>query len=148
MSDLTTLPDATSIKTRFPEFESTADSVVMFAIEEAARNVDDSWPEGDRLAAVSILAAHYLAVGGASAGVDGREVVSESIGPISVTYAQVSAATASGGSQFGSTSYGKSYQSMVRRNWGGPISIGGVGPCGAGWNRCGWVPWWPTPRYR
>src|SRR5262245_44796930 len=100
MSDLTILPDVTSIKTRFPEFTTTPDTVIGFAIEAAANNVDDTWIESDRIAAVSLLAAHYLAVGGASAGVDGRDVISETIGPISVTYAQVAAASAaSGGSQ-------------------------------------------------
>jgi len=131
MSALTTLPDATSIKTRFPEFETVADASIVFAIAEAARDVDQSWAEGDQIAAVSLLTAHYLAVAGASAGVDGRAVVSETIGPISVTYAQVAAAAAAGKatSQLETTSYGKRYQSLLRKNRGGPITIGGtMGP--------------------
>src|SRR5262245_8938607 len=145
MSDLTILPDVTSIKTRFPEFTTTPDTVIGFAIEAAANNVDDTWPESDQIAAVSYLAAHYLAVGGASAGVDGRDVISESIGPISVTYAQVASVSATGGSQLGSTAYGKAYQTMLRRNFGGPISIGGPGGCWGGMS-FGWGSWWGEMR--
>jgi Protein of unknown function (DUF4054) len=144
MAGLTLLPDATSMKTRFPEFSGTADAVIMFAVEEAASNIDDTWPEADQIAAVAYLAAHYLAIGGASAGVDGREVISESIGPISVTYAQASSGAAgSGGTQLDATAYGKSFLSLVRRNFGGPRSLGDSTKQGTGW-----VPWWPTPRYR
>jgi len=128
MAALDVLPDATSIKTRFPEFETVADSAVGFAITEAARNVDQSWVEADQIRAVSLLTAHYLAVGGASAGVDGRAVVSETIGPISVTYAQVQAAAGKASSQLETTAYGRLYQSLLRKNRGGPVPVGNVGP--------------------
>lgn len=119
------LPDATSIKTRFPEFTGIADAVIMFAIEEAARRVDDTWEDSDRIAAVSWLSTHYLALAGASAGVDGREVVSETIGPISVTYAQVASAAASGSNSgsYATTAYGKAFQSLMRGNFCGPVTI-------------------------
>jgi len=123
MVALEVLPDVTSIKTRFPEFESVDAAAIGFAIEEASRFVDDSWPEGDRLTAVTYLVGHYLAIAGASAGVDGREVVSETIGPISVTYAGVAAAASQGVSNIGSSAYGKKYAAMARRWFGGPISI-------------------------
>jgi len=100
-----------------------ADSAVAFAVAEAAGSVDKTWRHGDQILAVSLLAAHYLAVGGASAGVDGRDVLAETIGPISVTYAQVAAATKSGASQLESTAYGKRYLSLLRRNRGGPIAV-------------------------
>jgi hypothetical protein len=115
-------PDANSIKLRFPEFATTDDPVVEFAIEEALSQVDDTWIEGDRVLAVSLYVAHLLAIASASAGVDGRDVVSESIGPISVTYASVVGATASG-SDLGGTSYGKRYKSLARRNFPGPVVI-------------------------
>lgn len=115
-------PDANSIKMRFPEFATTEDPVVEFAIEEALRVVDDTWIEGDRVLACSLYVAHLLAIASASAGVDGRDVVSESIGPISVTYASVGAASVSG-SDLSNTSYGKRYKSLLRKNFPGPVVV-------------------------
>jgi Protein of unknown function (DUF4054) len=117
------LPDVTSIKTRYPEFETVPDALVAFAIEEAARMVDETWLERDRIPALSAAAAHYMAVAGASAGVDGREVVSETIGPISVTYAGIAAAAAASPSSFVSSAYGKTFSALLRRNHGGPITV-------------------------
>lgn len=124
MTALLVMPDPVSMKTRYPELTTVADASLAFAIEEAALFVDDTWMERDRIPAISALAAHFMAVAGASAGVDGREVTSETIGPISVTYAQVAAAAASpAGSNYAGTAYGKQYKVLLRRNHGHPITI-------------------------
>lgn len=136
MAALAILPDPISIKTIYPEFTSTADSAIAFAIEQAAMWVDDTWMERDRIPAIVALSAHFMAVAGASAGVDGREVVSETIGPISVTYAQIAAAAASPqASNYGGTAYGKNYRSLLRRNHGHPMTIGGCGVVGSSMRR-------------
>lgn len=123
MGALEILPDATSIKTRFPEFTATANAVIAFAIEEAARSVDDSWADGDQLTAVSLLTAHMLSVAASSAGTNGRDVVSETIGPISVTYAQMAQATEKSSSNLEATAYGKRFKRLLRSNRGGPRTV-------------------------
>ena len=128
MAALTILPDAVAMKTRFSEFAATDDAAIQFAIEEAARSVDDTWIEGDRILAVMLLAAHHIASIAATSGADGREVTSETIGPISVTYAQITSSpsqpgSGSSGSDKESTSYGKRYLALLRKNFGGPISF-------------------------
>lgn len=123
MAALEILPDANSIRTRFPEFAEVDGAAIGFAIEEAARSVDDTWVEADRLLAVSMLTAHILSVASASSGTDGRDVVSETIGPISVTYAQVAAASVTAKSNTQTTSYGKRYGQLLKRNFGGIIVI-------------------------
>lgn len=124
MAELTVFPDATSLKTRFPEFAGTEDAAIAFAVEQALREVDDTWAPKDRMLAITMLAAHYLAVASYSAGVDGRDVMSESIGPISVTYANLAAVrTSIVTSPFQATSYGKQFLALLSRNFRGPVVI-------------------------
>lgn len=78
---------AKAMKLKFQEFQSLDDVVVGFALEEAYIIIDSS--NGQlrvRDLCAMYLAAHFLAVSSATAGSDGREVISETIGRISVTY--------------------------------------------------------------
>jgi len=111
---------AQSIKLRFPEFAELDDSVVQFAVDEAAQGVDDSWIETDKALAQSYLAAHFLAVSESSSDVGGRTITSESIGIISASYGAVSGNT--GSSTLVETTYGKRYLSYARRS-NPPVAI-------------------------
>lgn len=77
---------ALSIKLKFPEFQTLDDATVTFALEEAYLVVDQSTSLKARDICAMYLAAHILAVAQATSGSDGREVISETIGRISVTY--------------------------------------------------------------
>ena len=120
------LPDVNSMRTRFPEFSSVSESTIGFAIEEAAKSVDETWLEQDQITAISLLAAHLISEAAATSGTDGRIVQSESIGPISVSYAQPLIRGAASGlslSSLNSTTYGKRFASMLRKNFPPVIQI-------------------------
>ena len=106
---------AQSMKLLFSEFEDTEDHVIQFALDRAARLVDDTWNETDAVLAQSFLAAHYLAIQQSSADVGGRIITSESIGIISTSYGSATGGAASD-VPMKATSYGQEYLSLLRRN--------------------------------
>ena len=81
------VPSAINFKMRFPAFADASDAVIEFAIEEACRHVDDSWMSGDQVLGISYMAAHLIVMAEQAADNDGRETISEHIGPLSETYA-------------------------------------------------------------
>lgn len=118
-----TIPTASSIKLRFPEFSEVEDSVIEFAIEEARLEVSTNWTHKYNVA-INYLVAHYVACSvaeSASAGSDG-EIASESWGRFSVTYAQGGNSGAERTSK-DSTSYGRRYMQLLNANFGGPVVI-------------------------
>lgn len=125
MTVTVTIPTATSIKTRFPEFADVSDAVVEFAIEEARLGVRDNWSVGYNLAIV-YLVAHYVAssiAASASAGSGGEgNIASESIGRLSISYAQSPNDNATH-DDTSTTSYGRRYDELVARNFGGPVIV-------------------------
>lgn len=118
-------PTVSSLKLRFPEFVDVDDAVVEFAIEEAKLEVGDSWPSGAGVA-LTYLSAHYVAasVARASSGGDGSNgrVKSESIGRLSITYAEDSKAAATVDDK-DSTSYGRRYLEILSANFSGPVIV-------------------------
>lgn len=111
---------AKAMKLKFPSFGTVDDTVVGFALEEAyaiIESVNTTLKLKDLCA--MYLAAHFLAVDSATAGSDGREVTSETIGKISVTYK-----TGSGShdgpypGDLGTTAYGARYLQL--KNLGNP----------------------------
>lgn len=111
-----TTPTALNLKLRFPEFSSVDDATVTFALEEAARGVDDTWLASDINLAWLYLAAHILTVGrmGQDGGT-GQRVASKTIGPISITYENPNDLPNDIG-DLKATSYGRRYLLMARRN--------------------------------
>lgn len=109
--------NANSMKMKFPEFEAQPNERIEFAIEEAGRNVDDTWLDADRNLAHMYLAAHYLSVSITRASTSaGQAVVSERIGEISVTYAQPQQA-AGDITDLSTTSYGARFLELARLNF-------------------------------
>ncbi len=123
MTVTVTIPTAVSIKTRFPEFADVTDANVEFAIEEARLEVGSNWTVGYDLAIV-YLVAHYVAaaVAASDRASAGGEIASESIGRLSVSYAQSSSAEATHADK-SSTSYGQRYLDLLQKNFGGPVVI-------------------------
>jgi hypothetical protein len=120
-----TIPTATSIKMRFPEFAEIDDSVIEFAIEEARLEVGDNWLEATASIALAYLVAHYVAASrdrvDEAAGSSG-DVASESFGRFSITYAKNSASTASSTDKE-SSPYGLRYLEILGANFSGPVIV-------------------------
>lgn len=78
---------ASQLKARLTEFASTLDATVTSAIDEAERRTNrDAWA-GKADDAVLYLAGHILKVWALQSGTPAGAVMSESVGPISRTYA-------------------------------------------------------------
>ncbi len=125
-----TLPTASDLKTRFPEFTGVADATVNAAIQDAARWVDTTWEVDDYQPAILYLAAHFL-VTGQAVGAEGvyatENIKSERIGPISVTYGDGgSSGSGESNGMFYGTSYGRHWHAMARSNHP-PILVIGLG---------------------
>lgn len=109
---------ASAMKMKFPEFAGEDDARIEFAIEEAARNVDDTWRAKDKNLAWMYMTAHYLSVAINNATVvNNKQVVSERIGEISVTYAQGPAPSPKDPTDLSSTSYGQRYRELSKLNF-------------------------------
>lgn len=126
MSVTVTIPTATSIKMRYPEFEDVDDYLIEFAVEEAREVVGSNWTTGYNRAII-YLTAHYVAAGVAAvdaANDDSGEIASESIGRMSISYKTSAASNVDAvASDLSSTSYGKRYVELRDLNFGGPVLI-------------------------
>jgi hypothetical protein len=111
------VPTATSLKLKFPEFNSVADGVVEFAIEEAQLEVDDSWiDDAHSSLGILYLAAHHLMVTlarGESG--TGLLVKSESFAGMSVSYDTEQQSKPDPG-DYTSTPYGSRFLELVAKN--------------------------------
>jgi len=128
------LPTVDDFLAKFPELFDTAfyDQVkVQDALDEAARSVDTTWLEGDYQNAILYLAAHLFITDPAITGSGGMastagNIQSESLGLISVTYAQggaqASAATLMQ-EDLATTVYGRKYLRLLRLNHPAIITI-------------------------
>lgn len=128
MSDTLTIPTATSVKLRFPEFVSVGDEVIEFAIERARLEVGDgsTWTKGASVALL-YLVAHYVASAKAAAASGGTggggAIASESFGRISISYAQPQSKVEPVADDRESTSYGREYLTLVEANFSGPLIV-------------------------
>lgn len=111
-------PTISDFVTRFPALDgSVGDEVLQLLLDEALRYVDNSWREADYKDAILYLVAHWLSSDDGTASASGQssgDILSESFGPISVTYAQTTGANAS---ELSSTSYGKRFAQLRRGNF-------------------------------
>lgn len=113
-----TTPSAQNLKMKFaPAFDTVADATIEFAIEEGAGKVDDSWLK-DQALAIMYYAAHVLTENKNASANSGRRLASQSIGPMSESYQQNSAAGVASGPH-SSTTYGQKFDELVRLNFTG-----------------------------
>lgn len=127
-----TTPTAAQLKTKYPAFASVPDETIDAWIADAP--VDESWFEGDYQAAIMAWTAHQLVSGGIGGGdvaVAGAAGISRlKSGTLDVSFADGSS---SAGSGYLSTSYGRSWLELLRRNKGGPRVAVSAGGCVSGW---------------
>lgn len=124
-----TLPTVEEFRTRFPVFENAEDEQIDALLLEASASVDKTWVEADYQPAIMYLTAHLLAtdsslegdeVGAGGAGI----VASESFGGMSVSYVKNGGASSGGyTSEYASTSYGRRYLGLLKRNKPAVVSI-------------------------
>jgi len=111
-----TLPTDADLKDRYPAFADVSGQLIEMVIADAARNVDESWVEGDYQPAIMALAAHMLIEEGAT----GRSVeaagaiTSSKLGDAQDNYAGLTAAQSSG--EYSSTSYGRKFMLLRAKN--------------------------------
>ncbi len=111
------VPNAQSMKLKFPEFRDQEDGTIEFAIEEALRSVDETWLEKDQPLAIMYLAAHYLEVTLSRAEGGGQMVRSESFLDMSITYATPDPPSMKAFDDFTTTLYGTRYLDLARKNF-------------------------------
>jgi len=112
------IPTATNLKAVFPEFADQPDAAVEFAIEQASRNVDDSWLEKDRTLALLFLSAHYLMVGiQRSQSATGQIVTGERMGEMSVNYGSIPGPGPNAMSDLDATLYGIRFKELANINF-------------------------------
>lgn len=107
---------------RFPTFEG-QDDLIEFLIPEAQRLVQDSWNAADQITGQMYLVAHMVVMEGQA---DSLPVVSESLGPISTSYAFDPKAH-----PYTRTEYGRRFLEIRGRNTAGGagvVVVGGVYP--------------------
>ena len=117
------VPSAVNLKMRFPEFAAVPDATVEFAIEEAARWVDDSWLPNDQILAILYLACHYMAIAAmAATSAGGQPIASTRMGEISVTYVTPPAIGEATSSDLLQTWYGRRFRDILHANFP-PIAV-------------------------
>jgi len=123
------LPTATSMKLKFPEFSDVDDMTIEFAIEEASYGGGDHWTVGYDTA-VMYLAAHLISAGKAAAdemsGDSSGAIQSESIGRMSISYKKddrYSSNSSAMVDELASSSYGRRYIEIRGMNFGGPVVV-------------------------
>lgn len=133
-------PSAGHLVARYPAFADVPTSTVRTWLIDAERFVDTSWGEGDYAAGLMALAAHNMALAGlgsdnaALSGVPGGVTRLKSAS-LEIGFTEAAAnARLSGG--YGSTRYGLEYETLLRRNRGGPLVMS-----------TGTVPYDPYTRY-
>ncbi len=121
-----TAPTVCELQTMFPAFVGVDDAVVQSWLDRAATTVDQSWTEADYAFAQMLLACHLMTDMGIGAvnGVEGaaanlKGVTSFKSGSFQAQFSE-EAANASVRGGYGSTTYGRQFQQLQRRNKAGP----------------------------
>lgn len=118
-----TAPTPADLKARFPAFAAVPDAVVETALDEAALQVDETWvSEADFRLGRLLLAAHILTLDGQGTGAEAEAAAAGASGFRVMKSGQLTLerfGNAQGGQDGGvlaSTSYGKRFLDLLRRN--------------------------------
>ena len=115
------------LRAAFPAFaDETAipDATVQYWIEQAQRSVDASWLEDDRQMGEMLLAAHEMTLNGLGSGGE-AEAAAEGLGEYrsirsgSLSLERFDRGSGSAQGEIGSTSYGRRWLALAKRNRGG-----------------------------
>lgn len=129
-----TAPLPSDVKTRWPRFEGVGDPVVQGALDEAARFVDDSWPEADRSLGLMLYAAHVLTLDGQGSGTEAQlnaegvgDFQSIKLGSLSLTRFGKDSSSKTGSATLDdlkTTTFGIRFLALASRFSGGPLTTG------------------------
>lgn len=145
-----TAPTSTDLKARYPAFAAVDDATIDYWLTDALRFVDETWTEGDYAPALMAMAAHNMVTAGVAgiAGGDQGSMLANGVtdfqsGAVRLRFSDEAVKVAVAGG-YASTRYGLEYASLLRRNKGGPMVVGGgVVPYGDGYNGyAGPLPGW------
>lgn len=130
-----TAPTPDQLQARYPAFASVLDATIQVWLTDAERYVDETWMEGDYAPAIMALAAHNMALNNigeqTAAAAFPAGVTRFKSGAMDVTISDTAAAAQARGG-YGSTSYGREFQLMLRRNFGGPAVVAAGVDAGCG----------------
>lgn len=128
-------PTPAQMKARFPKFAAVDDSVLQQGLDEAARVVDETWPEDDFAMGRMLYAAHVLTLDGFGEGTEAQlnaegvgDFQSIKLGTLSLSRFEKGAASKTGNAfldGLNSTTYGQRFLAIAARFAGGPIVAGG-----------------------
>lgn len=127
-------PTVSTFKARFPEMDAVPDALVTLVLAEAIPQVGETWLERDRRPAQLYLTAHLLTMegepkrstlGAAGATAGTGQVKRFTVGDVTTELAGPGGGGSGSGSasDYGSTSYGRRYLELMRRNFAGPVAV-------------------------
>lgn len=130
-------PTPADLKARFPKFAAVDDAVIQTALDEAARQVDETWLEGDFAMARMLYACHVMTMDGLGAGAEAKGFANGTndfkvIKSGALTLERGSSSSSSGGGGnpaydlLMSTSFGRRFAGLLQQNQGGAIVLTGV----------------------
>lgn len=120
------IPDASDIKARFPAMANADDGLLDLMIAEATPGyVDESWEEADFPIAIQYLVAHWWTTNGGNSGGGAAQgvIASESFGGMSRSFFQHGGTLSIAEADLASTSYGRQYLLIRKRNFTGPVVV-------------------------
>jgi hypothetical protein len=132
-----TEPTPADVKADFAVFADVPDAAIQRRIDRTAGWVDTTWLEFDYTWAKELLTAHFLTEDGLGAGT-GAEMNALGLsgvtrlksGTLDVTFADAAQSGNPSDSPLLSTSYGRRFYVLLRKNRGGVVSVSGGG-CGS-----------------
>lgn len=139
------LPTIADFRARFPRFteQVASDALVQMALDRGARNVDETWTEGDYAEGIMLYAAGWLTTQGlgggaeaeaAGAGASGFKVMKS--GALTLERFDKAAGGSSSTDPVLATADGQAFAALRQVNVGGPRVTGGGYPavgCYGGW---------------
>jgi hypothetical protein len=127
------IPTPAMVKVRFPRFEGVADGTIQYALDRAAREVDETWTEGDFTEARMLYAAHQLTIDGLGTGTE-AQLLAEGVGDFQkielgslklTRFDKSSSSNSDVPADLARTTFGASFYSLALRNVGaGPMVLG------------------------
>jgi hypothetical protein len=120
-----TVPTAADLKVRYPAFAAVSDDTIAIHLADASTQaVDTSWSEGSYTPAIAAFAAHKMALlgigeHGEAAGYARAGVTRIRSGNFDASFSERRVGQASSG-KLDATPYGQEYQTLLRREKGGP----------------------------
>ncbi|MGA4552373.1 DUF4054 domain-containing protein [Methylorubrum aminovorans] len=116
-------PTAEDLKKRFPAFSAVGADPVAGALQEAERQVDDTWPADDRVTGVLLYAAHVLTLDGLGTSTEAQLAGFRRLKIGSLELESATAAASASSSPLLQTGYGRRFADLAKRVRGPAILV-------------------------